>query len=153
MTDRKLGRKKEHRERTLRNLATSLVLYEKVRTTEAKAKAISPLVERLLSRSFSNTLAARRDAKSLLFDDNAVAKLFEDFPSRQGTRTSGFVRITKLPARNGDNAPMAELELLLTPLEQVIEKESKTKVAVRRKNAAPEAEEAPEVEAVTESGE
>jgi large subunit ribosomal protein L17 len=140
MTDRKLGRKKEHRERTLRNLATSLVLYEKIQTTEAKAKTISPIVERLLSNSFKNTLAARRDAKAMLFDMNAVTKLFEDFPTRQGTRTSGFVRITKLNPRPGDGTPMAQVELLLTPLEAVIEQESQTKVKVRK--TKPQAEEA-----------
>ena len=132
MTERKLGRKKEHRERTLRNLATSLVLYEKIQTTEAKAKALSPIVERLLSQVIRNTLTARRIAKSLLFDQNAVRKLFEDFPSRQGTRTSGFVRITKLAPRSGDGAAMATMELLITPLEEILKKETKTSVSVRK---------------------
>jgi large subunit ribosomal protein L17 len=132
MTTRKLGRKKEHRERTLRNLATSLVLYEKVQTTEAKAKAVLPLVERLFTRARSNELTGLRYAKSLLFDTNAVSKLMEDLTTRQGDRTSGFVRITKLAPRSGDGAPMAQLELLLTPVEEVIEKASKTKVTVRK---------------------
>jgi large subunit ribosomal protein L17 len=128
----KLGRKSAHRDRTLRNLATSLVLYEKVQTTEAKAKAVRPMVERLLTGARTGSLAARRSAKSLLFDANAVTKLFEDFPQRWGTRTSGFVRITKLPPRAGDAAEMAQLELLLTPLEDVIAAETKTKVSVRK---------------------
>jgi len=138
MITKKLGRKKEHRERTMRNLATSIVLYEKVQTTEAKAKSISPVVERLLSSSLKGTLAARRDAKALLFDQNAVTKLFEDIPSRVGNRTSGFVRITKLAPRNGDGASMAQIELLLTPVEQMLQEATKTKVAVRKSKAAEE---------------
>ena len=132
MIEAKLGRKKEHRERTVRNLLTSLVLYEKLQTTEAKAKAIVQAMERLIKNSLPGTIAARRDAKALLFDMNAVAKLFEDLKRRQGTRTSGFVRVTKLPARHGDGAPMAQIELLLTPLEQVLEETTKTRVRVRK---------------------
>ena len=135
MIEAKLGRKKEHRERTVRNLLTSLVLYEKLQTTETKAKTIVPVMERLISTSLSGTIAARRDAKALLFDMNAVAKLFEDLKRRQGTRTSGFVRVTKLPQRHGDGAPMAQIELLLTPLEEVMEETTKTRVSVRK--AAP----------------
>ena len=146
MTESKLGRKREHRERTLRNLVTSLVLYEKINTTEAKAKTIKPIAERLISTAAKGTLDARRYAKSILFDQNAVAKLFEDLPTRQGNRTSGFIRLTKLSARPGDGAPMAQLELLFTPLEEVLQKESQTKISVRKKKAAePEkAEEKPE---------
>ena len=136
MTDRKLGRKKEHRERTLRNLATSLVLYEKVTTTEAKAKAVSPMVERLVSNALKGELTARRSALSVLFDPNAVRKLFEDLPARQGKRTSGFVRITKIAPRQGDGSSMAVMELLFTPLEEIIQQETQTKVAVRRKKSA-----------------
>jgi large subunit ribosomal protein L17 len=141
MTTRKLGRKTAHRDRTLRNLATSLVLYEKVSTTEAKAKAVRPMVERLLTNARTGSLAARRRAKALLFDANAVQKLFEDFPQRWGTRTSGFVRITKLAPRAGDAAAMAQLELLLTPLEEVIAAETKTKVSVRKSKKADSSDE------------
>jgi large subunit ribosomal protein L17 len=139
MTASKLGRKKEHRERTLRNLATSLVLYERIQTTEAKAKTLAPIVERLISRATDGTLSSRRAAAAVLFDKNAVAKLFEDVGSRQGERESGFVRITKLPMRHGDGAPMAQLELLLTPLEDVLQRESNTRIRVR-KNAPAVAE-------------
>lgn len=139
MTIRKLGRKKEHRERTLRNLATSLVLYEKVITTEAKAKAVISLVERLFTRVRRDELSGRRHAKSVLFDTNAVSKLIDDLVKRQGTRTSGFVRITKLQPRKGDGAPMAQIELLLTPLEELIQAETQTKVRVRKSTVkAPE---------------
>lgn len=150
MTIRKLGRKKEHRERTLRNLATSLVLYEKVETTEAKAKSVIPLVERLITRARKNTLESRRYAKSLLFDMNAVSKLFDDLEKRQDGRTSGFVRITKLSPRMGDSAKMAQLELLYLPLEKVLEEESQTKVKVR-KTTTKKAEITEELEEKTKS--
>lgn len=131
MTEKKLGRKKEHRERTLRNLATSLVLYEKLVTTAAKAKAVTPIVERLISKAKGGSLAARREAKSLLFDPNAVAKLFEDMAKRQGDRSSGFVRQTKLGSRPGDGAPVVQLELLYTSIADIVQKQKlkKTKLA------------------------
>jgi large subunit ribosomal protein L17 len=141
MTTPKLGRKKEHRERTLRNVATSLFLYEQVTTTEAKAKAVTPMVERLVTTALKGTIAARRTAKALLFDMNAVTKLFEDVPARAGTRTSGFVRLTKLPTRPGDGAAMARMELLFTPIEEMVAKESKTSVKVRRAPKAATTEE------------
>jgi large subunit ribosomal protein L17 len=137
MTIRKLGRKKEHRERTLRNLATSLVLYEKINTTQAKAKAVIPMVERLITHARANDVNARRYAKALLFDTNAVTKLFEDITSRVGTRTSGFVRLTKIGTRPGDGAPMAQLEVLLMPLEEVLQQETNTKVKVRKTASKP----------------
>jgi large subunit ribosomal protein L17 len=138
MVKRKLGRKTAHRDRTVRNIVTSLMLYEKVRTTQAKAKTALPMAERILSSARSGSLAARRRAKALLFDDNAVAKLFEDFSQRWGTRTSGFVRLTKLAPRPGDNSAMAQLELLLTPLEEVIAAETKATTAVRKTKAKAE---------------
>jgi large subunit ribosomal protein L17 len=128
----KLSRTKQHRDRTLRNLVTSIVLYESVTTTVAKAQAVRPMVERLITHTRTGTLAARRYAKSLLFDPNAVTKLFEDIPPRLGERTSGFVRLTKLPPRSGDGSAMARIELILTPLETLLAQESKTQVRTRK---------------------
>ncbi len=136
MTTPKLGRKTANRNRTIRNLVTSLVLYEKVRTTDAKAHALVPVAERLITTTRKGTLDARRRAKALLFDANAVAKLFEDFPQRMGDRTSGFTRITKLAPRPGDGAEMSQVELILTPLEDVIAAETNTKVSVRKNKSA-----------------
>ncbi len=135
MTNRKLGRKREHRQRTLRNLATSIILYEQVTTTEAKAKAVGPFVEHLLTIAKAGTIAARRAVMAELFDMNATRKMFEDITTRMGTRTSGFVRITKIGPRPGDGAPMARLELLLTSGEP-----TEAKVSVRRKKTAEVAE-------------
>jgi large subunit ribosomal protein L17 len=124
MSTYKLSRKSDDRNRTLRNLATSLVLYERIVTTEAKAKAVTPMVERILTVARQNNLASRRWIQSQLFDTNAVRKLFEDFPQRWGTRTSGFVRITKQVQRKGDGARMATLEIILRPLEEVVAEET-----------------------------
>lgn len=149
MSTFKLSLKSGPRKRLLRNVATSLVLYEKVLTTEAKAKAVIPMVERLITRARKNTLADRRNALSVLFDTNAVRKLYEDINTRLGDRTSGFVRLTKANPRNGDGASMAYVELLLTPIEDVIAAETGTKTKVRKAKAtAPaEVEEAAETEA------
>jgi large subunit ribosomal protein L17 len=132
MTSHKLGRKKGHRERTLRNLATSIFLYESVTTTTAKARAVTPMVERLIARATTGNLTSLRKAKGLLFDMNAVQKLHEDIIPRKGNRTSGFVRLTKLPVRSGDGASMTRIELLLTPIEKLVAETSKTKTTVRK---------------------
>jgi large subunit ribosomal protein L17 len=132
MTTRKLGKKTGHRGRSIRNLATSIVLYEKIRTTDAKAHALVPVIERLIASSRSGSIDARRRAKAVLFDANAVTKLFEDFPQRLGDRTSGYTRLTKLAPRPGDGSEMTQVEIILTPLEAIIEAETKTKVSVRK---------------------
>ena len=132
MSTVKLGLKTGPRNRMLRNVATSVVLYERVQTTEAKAKAVLPMVERLLTYARKNTLASRRLAKAVLLDSAAVSKLFEDINTRLGDRTSGFVRITKMNPRNGDGAPMASIELLLTPIEEVVAAETGIKTNVRK---------------------
>lgn len=133
----KLGRKTGPRNRMLRNLATSLVLYERVLTTEAKAKAAAPKVERLITHARKNTIAGMRELKAVLFDMNAVRKLTEDVATRLGDRTSGFVRITKAMPRKGDGSSMAYMELVFKPLEEVVaaaETPTKTKV---RKSSTP----------------
>jgi large subunit ribosomal protein L17 len=142
MTTPKLGRKADHRNRTVRNLITSLVLHESITTTEAKARALRPKAERLMTHIRRQDIAARRYAKALLFDTNAVTKLFEDVPQRIGDRTSGFVRVTKLAPRPGDGASMVRVELLLTSIEDVIAAETKTRTRVRKVAATPESTEA-----------
>lgn len=96
----------------LRNLATSVVLHEKVRTTEAKAKAIKPVVERAVTSSRVNTLHTRRKLLSYFLDEQAVKKLLEDLGPRYKTRPGGYMRITKLGKRSGDAAPMVQIEFV-----------------------------------------
>ncbi len=106
------SRKKGPRDAMLRNLATSVVLYEKVETTEAKAKAIRPMVERLITRGRISSLFARRTLMKTLYDENAVKKILEVLGPRYAERRGGYTRITKISPRKGDSAKMAIIEFV-----------------------------------------
>ena len=107
-----LGREKAPREAMLRNLAMSVILYEKVKTTEAKAKAVKPLVEKMITTGKKNTLQARRQLIAFFYTDNAVKKTLEVLGPRYATRPGGYTRITKLGARKNDAADMVQIELV-----------------------------------------
>ncbi len=107
-----LDRKKEAREMMLRNLASSVILYEKVVTTEAKAKAVKPLVERLITIAKKGDLASRRRLIAVLPQKNAVKKAMEVLGGRYAERQGGYTRITKIGNRKGDGAAMAQIELI-----------------------------------------
>ncbi len=107
-----LDRNASSRKAFMRALAISLVLYEKIKTTEGRAKAIRPFVERLISRAKENTLASRRYLLSALPHEMVVRKLLEVLGSRYKTRTGGYTRITKLMPRKGDGAEMAQIEFV-----------------------------------------
>lgn len=107
----KLGRKIGHRRSLLRNLATSLVLYEKIDTTLAKAKAVKPIVERMISSSKANDLSSYRRDLSFFFDINASKKIRDELVKRYENRSSGFVKIYHTGYRLGDNAKTSRLEL------------------------------------------
>lgn len=107
-----LGRTKGPREALLRGLATSVVLYEKIKTTEAKAKAIKPVVEKYVTRSKKNTLANRRVLLSYFLHEKAVKKLLEDLGPRYQSRPGGYLRISRLGYRRGDNAHVVQLEFV-----------------------------------------
>jgi large subunit ribosomal protein L17 len=107
-----LGRTKSARELMLRNLATSLVLYEKVRTTEAKAKEVRPLVERMITTGRRNTLTSRRALLKVLTTPGATKKVLEVLGPRYEGRNGGYTRIVKLGPRQGDAAPMVQIEFV-----------------------------------------
>ncbi len=107
-----LDRKKEPREAMLRNLATSIVLYEKVKTTKARARAVRPLVEKMITLGKKNTLASRRQAIKFFYIENPVKKIFEELGPRYKDRPGGYTRITKLGYRQGDSAEMVQIELV-----------------------------------------
>lgn len=111
-TGKTLGRKKGPREAMLRNLATSVILYEKVKTTRAKAKAVRSLVERMITTSKAGTLAARRNITKFLYGDNTTKKLMEELGPRYKDRNGGYTRITALGQRQGDGADMVQIELV-----------------------------------------
>ncbi len=112
MIIRKLGRKKAHRSHMLRNLAASVILFEKALTTEAKAKAVRALIERSVTLAKKNTLAARRQIEGLYFDSNVTKKLFDELAPRFATRDGGYIRILHTGNRNGDNAEAALIGLM-----------------------------------------
>ena len=101
-----LSRKDNHRRSLLRNLATSLVLYEEIQTTEAKAKEVKPILEHFIHLAKEDTLAARRQLLGYFFDQNATEKIFEVLVPRYKKITSGFIKIVKIGPRLGDNAEM-----------------------------------------------
>ena len=109
---RKLGRTTAHREMMMRNLVTSLLLYEKIITTAAKAKELRSVAEKMVTLAKREDLHARRQAAEVLNDDKALKKLFDTLGVRFRDRNGGYTRITKLDYRMGDGAPLAAIELL-----------------------------------------
>jgi large subunit ribosomal protein L17 len=97
-------RESGQRRALLKSLARSLVLEERISTTEAKAKALRPLIERLVTYGKQNTLASRRLTKSRLGDDEAVKKLFESIAPRYADRAGGYTRVTKRSVRGSNDA-------------------------------------------------
>ena len=108
----KFGRPKASREAMLSNLAASIILYEKVRTTEVKAKAVRPLVEKLVTRGKVKSLHSKRELERILPEKMAVKKVLEVLGPRYKERPGGYTRITKLNQRQGDAAPMAQIEFV-----------------------------------------
>ena len=106
----KLGRKEGHRKSLLSNLAVSLIAHNRIKTTLAKAKALRPLAEKLVTIGKKNTIHARRTAKAVLRQDEAVTKLFAEIAPRAADRKGGYTRIIKLGPRQSDSAPVAFLE-------------------------------------------
>ena len=107
-----LDRKKAPREMMLRNLASSILIYEKVKTTEAKAKAVRPLVEKLITASKSGDLIGRRKLIDVLPQKMAVKKAMDVLGKRYKERPGGYTRIVKLGIRQGDGAQVAQIELI-----------------------------------------
>lgn len=106
--DRKIGPRKA----LLRNLATSLIIYEKIKTTKAKAKTVKPLVEKLITAAKANDLAARRKLIAVLFHPKAVKKTLEVLGPRYQTRKGGYLRIINLGRRAGDGAQICQIEFV-----------------------------------------
>ncbi|WP_027964763.1 50S ribosomal protein L17 [Halalkalibacillus halophilus] len=120
MAKAKLGRPSDQREHLLRNLATDLIVHERIETTEAKAKALRPVVEKMITLGKRGDLHARRQAASYLRKvdadeegtQTAVQKLFSDVAPRYEERQGGYTRILKLGERKGDGAKSVIIELV-----------------------------------------
>jgi len=108
----KLGRNTSHRRALLRNLVTSVILEDRVHTTVAKAKAVRPLVEKMITLGKKGDLHSRRQALAFLMTDDSVKRLFEIVAPRYGDRQGGYLRIVKTVFQKGDGAEKAFIELL-----------------------------------------
>src|SRR6202042_414045 len=143
----KLGRKEGHRKSLLANLAVSLIEHNRIKTTLAKAKALRPLAEKLVTIGKKNSIHARRTAKAVLRQDEAVTKLFAEIAPRAANRKGGYTRIIKLPQRLSDAAEVAFIEWTDAPvLVETVTPEPKG-AAKKAAKAKTEAKPAPKAEA------
>ena len=134
----KLGRTAEHRKALLANQVCSLIEHQRIKTTLAKAKAVRPLAEKMVTLGKNGSLHARRTALAVLRQKNAVKKLFEDIAPRSADRKGGYTRIVKLGARKSDSAPVAFIEWVDAP--QVVEETATEEKGKKRKGAKPAAD-------------
>lgn len=109
---RHLGRETSHRISLYRNLVTDLLRYERITTTEAKAKEIRPMAERIITLGRKGDLHSRRQALRFVYDPGVVKKVFDVIGPRMANRPGGYLRITGLEPRKGDGARMATIELV-----------------------------------------
>lgn len=112
MAGRKLGRTSSHRKAMMRNMVTSLFQHEKITTTDAKAKELRSVAEKIITLGKRGTLHARRQALSFLRDRDMTEKVFTVLSDRYRERAGGYTRIMKVGPRAGDNAPLAVIELM-----------------------------------------
>ena len=121
----RLGGSPAHERLMLANLATALFEHGRITTTEAKAKRVRPLAERLITFAKRGDLASRRRVMTVIRDKGVVHTLFTDIAPQYDNRQGGYTRITKIGPRKGDNAPMAVIELV----ERLDESKRKTRAA------------------------
>jgi large subunit ribosomal protein L17 len=112
ISGRKFDRPTAHRTAMYRNLVMNLMDSEKIVTTEAKAKEIRNMAEKMITLGKKGDLSARRRALAFIYNESVVEKVFNDISKRYAERNGGYTRITKLAPRLGDGAPMAQLELV-----------------------------------------
>jgi len=112
VTGRKLGRTTGHRRALYRNLVTDLLKHEKIITTEAKAKEVRGLAEKMITLGKKSGLHPYRQALSFIMDKKVTEKVFAELAPRYNERPGGYTRIVKLEPRLGDGAPMVQLELV-----------------------------------------
>lgn len=113
---RKLGRNSSHRKAMFSNMTTSLITHELIKTTVAKAKELRGIAEPIITLAKEDSVHNRRLAFARLRDKAAVGKLFTDLGPRYQGRPGGYIRILKCGFRDGDNAPMAYVELVDRPI-------------------------------------
>jgi large subunit ribosomal protein L17 len=137
----RLGGGPAHERLMLANLATALFEHGKITTTEAKAKRLRPLAERLITHAKRGDLPSRRRVLAVIRDKGVVHELFAEIGPRYATRPGGYTRITKIGPRKGDNAPMAVIELVEPLAEAVVaEATGATRRSAKERAAAAPAE-------------
>jgi large subunit ribosomal protein L17 len=134
----KLGRTAEHRKALLANQVCSLIEHQRIKTTLAKARAVRPLAERMVTLGKNGSIHARRTALATLRQKNAVMKLFNDIAPRSAERNGGYTRIVKLGYRKSDSAPMAFIEWV--DMGEIVEEKATEEKKRKKKPAEPQAE-------------
>jgi large subunit ribosomal protein L17 len=130
---RSLSRKKDYRKSTFRNMATSLILFERITTTTAKAKELKPIVEHLINSARPGDLTGRRKLLAYLFDENAVKKTIDELIPRYANTPTGFIRTYKVGIRKGDGADQMIVELQKDNSKE--ETKVSTKIELKDENA------------------
>ncbi len=133
---KKLGRKTAHRISMFRNLVTSLLDKERIRTTLPRAKAVRPIAERMITLGKAESLHARRRALAFVKDPEVVSKLFSTIAPRYAQRNGGYTRIIRLGFRDGDGAQEAIIELLGSEFKPAKKEEGKGKKAKKEEKPA-----------------
>ena len=152
---RRLGRTTSHRIAMLRNMVTSFLEHEKITTTDAKAKELRSIAERMITLGKKGDLHATRQAAAYIRDKKVVTKLFTTIAPRYADRPGGYTRIIKLGIRPGDTAPVSVIELVEAEMKpkKVSAKPAPVKAAKVAAPVAAPVEEAPAVEAAEETTE
>ena len=152
----KLGRSAEHRRALLSNQVCALIEHQRIKTTLAKAKAVRPLAERMVTLGKNGSIHARRTALAVLRQKSAVKKLFDDISQRSAERNGGYTRIVKLGPRKSDSARMAFIEWV--DAEQIAEEKPRKEKKAKSKEPestpeqkTPEAEQSTREEPKTEA--
>ncbi|TFH41100.1 MAG: 50S ribosomal protein L17 [Lysobacterales bacterium] len=130
----KLGRTTSHREAMLANMAMSLFSHRIIKTTDAKAKALKPVVDRLISTAKQDTLHAKRKVARTIRQKDVFKKLFDEIVPQFADRDSGFTRVIKLGVRRGDGAAISVVELLID--KKVVDTDKKAKKGAKSTKTA-----------------
>src|SRR6476661_2707855 len=133
----KLGRTAEHRKALLANQVCSLIEQQRIKTTLAKAKAVRPMADRMVTLGKNGSIHARRTALATLRQKNAVRKLFDDIAPRSAERNGGYTRILELGYRKSDSAPMACIEWV--DIAEVLEEKPTKGEKAKKKEVEPKA--------------
>ena len=134
----KLGRTAEHRKALLANQVCSLIEHQRIKTTLAKARAVRPLAERMVTLGKNGSIHARRTALATLRQKNAVRKLFDEIAPKSAERNGGYTRIVKLGNRKSDSARMAFIEWV--DMAEVVEEKATEEKKRKKKPAEPKAQ-------------